>query len=318
MKTIIKLVLASSILLFGILSMTSCGSSKSFDSSLKINTYTRDTTSGTRDGFFTAIGFKDAIKDDSLLHGVTITDSNGTMIQAIKNDTYGIGYISMSSLDGSGLKGLNYNSVAPTTDNVINGSYELSRNFNYIIRNSADMTERENAVVQAFIAYMNSKEGLAIIKSKDGILTTNINTAQSFSDIVNSNQTIKNIINDTGASVQINLGGSTSVEKIATALTSAFKEECKVFNPVHNHTGSSDAYKGTQGSAKDGTSKLHIGFLSRELSSSEVASENTSGFICKDGIVVVVNSKNPLENITKDKAKTIYESTSITWASANE
>ena len=47
---------------------------------------------------------------------------------------------------------------------------------------------------------------------------------------------------------------------------------------------------------------------------SENAKENTSGLICKDGIVAVVNSKNTtLENITAAKLKMIYQ-TGANWS----
>lgn len=71
--------------------------------------------------------------------------------------------------------------------------------------------------------------------------------------------------------------------------------KCGNFKPEHNHGGSGDAYKFTQGAEKDSTSKLDIGFLSRELNSSEVASENTAGLICVDAIVAVTNQKNPIK-----------------------
>ena len=86
-------------------------------------------------------------------------------------------------------------------------------------------------------------------------------------------------------------------------------------NAVHNHTGSGAAYKGTQGSNMNTVNGMHIGFLSRELKTDEVAAEGTSGLICKDGIVVCVNSKNTLiSNITKETLKKIYESETITWS----
>lgn len=69
--------------------------------------YTRDTTSGTRDGFFTGIGFKEAKEDNTpLTKGYVEVASNGDMINAVKNDEYGIGYISLSSLEESAVKGL--------------------------------------------------------------------------------------------------------------------------------------------------------------------------------------------------------------------
>ena len=114
---------------------------------------------------------------------------------------------------------------------------------------------------------------------------------------------------------EIKFGGSTSVEKISKALTEAFATYCPSFKPTHNHTGSGTAFKGTQGSEKDGVNSMHIGFLSRELSSSETALEGSHGLICKDGIVVVVNAKNNLvSNLTTEQVKTIYSQDTTKWS----
>lgn len=164
-----------------------------FDTKKKVVTYTRDTTSGTRDGFFTTIGFKDAVSDDTVIPAPVIASSNGDMITKVKNDPYGLGYISLASLDGSGLKALNYNGVTPTEAGVVDGSYELQRNFNYITRTEADCSKEEWILIQAFMAFMNSQEGLTIIKSNDGILTKNINEAKSWETIKNENPEFKAI-----------------------------------------------------------------------------------------------------------------------------
>lgn len=49
-----------------------------------VTRYSRDTTSGTRDGFFTTIGYKDAVSNDTKIPGATIVSSNGDMIAKIK------------------------------------------------------------------------------------------------------------------------------------------------------------------------------------------------------------------------------------------
>lgn len=156
-----------------------------------VTRYTRDTTSGTRDGFFTTINYQDAISDDTKLPGVTIVSSNGDMISKVKNDDNGIGYISLASLSDSGLKGLSYNGVAPSEAAVVDGTYKLQRNFNYVTRTQSDCTEDEWNMIQCFLAYTNSREGLAIIKANDGILTKTLTDAKPWSEIRDANPTYK-------------------------------------------------------------------------------------------------------------------------------
>lgn len=302
---------------------TSCGSKtneSTFDDSKNITRYTRDTTSGTRDGFFTAIGLSEAKEDDAPILGSTIATDNANMISLVNNDEYGIGYISLASLEGSGLKALKYDGVEATEEAVVDGSYKLQRNFNYVTTTQDNCTETEWTLIQAFQLFTTSKEGLGIIKSKDGILTTSIAQASSWNDLLNKpeNASIKTLCQtpcDAANQVEIKFGGSTSVEKIAKALSSAFKDYCPTFKPAHNHTGSGAAYKGTQGSEKNGVNKLHIGFLSRELNSNETPAANTSGMICKDGIVTVVNSANTsVTDVNADTLKNIYTGTITKWS----
>ena len=293
-----------------------------FDVNAAIQVYSRDTTSGTRDGFFTNIGYENAIKDDTkLAEGTVITDSNGSMITYVAQDEYAIGYASLASVveNADSVKGLTYDGVEATEENVVNGTYKLARNFNYMTRQASDMTANERIMVNAFLAYMDSFEGMSIIASNDGILMDDITIAPKWSDLVNTNEDVKAALalSDQGTKVTINLGGSTSVEKIAEALTKAFKELVSGFNPNHNHTGSGDAYKRTQGSEKDGENKLHIGFLSREikLTSDEPAAEGTYGFICKDGIVAIVNPANVMINdANADLLVKIFKGEITTWA----
>ena len=121
-----KIITLTGLLLVAVCGLVGC-SNKEFNPESDIKLYTRDTTSGTRDGFFTGIGLSEAKEYNAPLkvEGLGTVESNGDMINSIKNDKYGIGYISMSSLEGSDLKGLYYEGVEPTEENVLNETYGL-------------------------------------------------------------------------------------------------------------------------------------------------------------------------------------------------
>lgn len=295
------------IVLLGSLFMVGCNKGSE---NPDIKVYTRDTTSGTRDGFFSTISFKDAVSDNTkLVEGYIEVEGNGQMISALKNDKYGIGYISLSSLGSSTLKGLNYNGVSPTEENVISGEYKLTRNFNYAIR-SEFSNEKEKQIVEAFVAYMNTIEGKAVIKGADGIVEIK-DTDKSWLEIKDNYP----IIDEDNSNITIKFGGSTSVEKVAKALSSEFSTKCGNFIVEHEHTGSGDAYKRVQGAEANGSNSLHIGFASREfkLDSDEMLEENTYGLVCVDAIVVVVNKDNELMSITGEMLKDIYNGTILKW-----
>src|SRR5690554_5501189 len=123
-------------LVFGLITLSAC-ETQEFDKSSEIKVYTRDATSGTRDGFFSGIAFSEAVKDNSVLrNGYIEVEGNGDIINGVKNDIYGLGYISLSSLEGSTLKALDIEGITPSEANVINGTYSLKRNSNYMVRTS--------------------------------------------------------------------------------------------------------------------------------------------------------------------------------------
>ena len=76
-----------------------------------------------------------------------------------------------------------------------------------------------------------------------------------------------------------------------------------------NQTDSSAGMK----AAMDGT--IDIGMASRELKDSEKA-ELTPVQIALDGIAIVVNPENTVEDLTTDQVKAIYVGDVTTWADA--
>lgn len=282
-----------------------------FDTSKKIKVYTRNTDSGTRDGFFTKIGLSSAKTDNGpLAKGYIEVSSNGAMASSLKNDEYGIGYISLASLASSGLKALTYEGIAAIEANVKAGSYSLTRNFNYVTRTDYAADSSVGQIVKAFIAFLETSEAKLTMKAADGIV--DITGDEKSWDELKAGFPIASKDN---SSVTIKFGGSTSVEKMAKALTSQFAPLCGNFIPSHNHTGSGDAYKHTQGAGKDDSGALDIGFLSREinLTSDEPAEAGSYGRMAIDAIVPVVNPVNTYTATTAAVLKDIYTGTYSTW-----
>ena len=276
--------------------------------------YTRDTASGTRDGFFTGIDFKDVIKSNAgLVSGYQEVASNGDMITSIKNDENGIGYISLASLNESGLKGLYYNDVEPTEENVLAGTYKLTRNFNYITRND-DQDTASGQIVRAFIAYLGTVDGKTIVKNNSGIV--NVSPSDPTWDSIKNNYSICSKDN---SSTTIVIAGSTSVKSITSKIIPAFSQLCGNFKYEFAQNGSGDAYKRTQGSEKDGNNRADLAFASREfeLTTTEAAASGTYGKMCTDAIVAVVNSKNAYSKTTSEVLKNIYSGVTTKWNELN-
>lgn len=281
-----------------------------FEGTIKV--YTRDTSSGTRAGFMGKIGFDEAEADDSVLVDGFIIAGNSEIISAVQSDPYAIGYVSLSTLDTNLFKGLSFEGVEPTTGTVLDGSYLLARSFNYMLRDDysvyGDDAEDIQQISEAFIAYMSTFEGKATIAAKGGIV--DLTTGEWWDDIKDNYP----VCSQDNSDLTIKFGGSDSVEKIATGLSPDFAAKCGNFQPEHNHTGSSNAWKGLIGANSDPSDGLsiHIGFASREFKESEVA--NVTGVVAIDAIVAVVNLENPVANVTANDLKNIYSGEVTDWS----
>lgn len=273
----------------------------------KINVYTRDTSSGTRDGFMSGIGFKEASSDDSVLVSGFITNNNAGIMTAMTTDIAGIGYVSLSSVNDT-IKALNFEGVEATEANVLNDTYGLKRPFVFMRRVDGDyQSEREYELTLAFIAFMGSNDGADVINDQGA---TAVSSNGNWASLVSSHP----VCAIDNSDVTLNFGGSDSITRIAEALSAAFSPRCGNVNTVNNHTGSSDGFKRSQGDEKDGVNAVHIGYSSRPFRDEELSGPaETRGQLAWDAIVAIVHKDNPVDDITGDQLKRIYNGELATW-----
>ena len=106
---------------------------------------------------------------------------------------------------------------------------------------------------------------------------------------------------------KLTVGGSTSVTPVMEKLIEAYNAiNSKVVIDLQS-TGSTAGVTG----ALDGT--YQIGMASRELKESEVANGATGHVLAMDGIAVIVNPANPLEDVTVDQVRQIFTGEVTTW-----
>ncbi|PKM86064.1 MAG: hypothetical protein CVU85_08810, partial [Firmicutes bacterium HGW-Firmicutes-10] len=142
----------------------------------KINVYTRDTSSGTRDGFMRGIGFADASANDSLLVAGFITADNNAIMSAMATDKSGIGYVSLSSVNNT-IKALDFEGVAANEANVLNNTYKLKRPFVMMRRIDGDyISDTEYQLTLAFMAYVASNDGADVIANAGATATSGTGT----------------------------------------------------------------------------------------------------------------------------------------------
>lgn len=122
-------------------------------------------------------------------------------------------------------------------------------------------------------------------------------------------QTPDSVLAATAATKTVVLSGSTSVNPLIQALAEAFMAKNPSIKIVEqNVTGSGAGIS----DAKD--SKVDFGMSSRELTSEESAVLNKVQ-ICLDGLAVVVNKKNPINEISPEALYKIYtkDTSNLNW-----
>ena len=98
----------------------------------------------------------------------------------------------------------------------------------------------------------------------------------------------------------IDISGSTSLQPVMIKLAAAFEKLQTNIKINVSGGGSGTGYK----NADEGVSEF--GMISEEFNA-EKAPGCTFYTVCKDGIAVIVHKDNPLDNITMDQLKSIYD-----------
>lgn len=258
-----------------------------FDATQAITAITREEGSGTRGAFIELTGVEEkndaGEKVDNTYAGAPTQNSTNGVMTTVANDETAIGYISLGSLNDT-VKAVTVGGVAASAETVKDGTYTLARPFNIVT--NGDATD-ELAV--DFINFCMSSEGQAIA-TEEGYIGGEGEAFES-----------------TMPSGSITVGGSSSVSPLMEKLIEAYKG---VNANASIEMLTTDSTVGVSG-ALDGT--YTIGMASRELKDSEAEAGAKATVLAMDGIAVIVNPANPIEDLTTDQIKSIYVGETTTW-----
>ena len=287
MKPMKKILAVALALVCALAVFASCGKTDDGGKqSQKIQVITREEGSGTRSAFTELLGIVDANKNDAITQNAESTSSTAVMITTVEGSKNAIGFISLGSL-GSTVKALSVDGVAPTVENIKNGSYKVQRPFN-ICYQEGKLTD----LAKDFISYIESAEGQGII-AKGGYIAVNENApAYTKKD---------------GLSGKVTLAGSTSVSPIMMKIADAYKKINPNVSVEIQESGSGAGIT----SATEGV--CDIGMSSRALKDSELKVLK-SQTIAQDGIAVIVNKSNSVSNLTSAQIKDIFLGNLTDWS----
>ena len=253
-----------------------------------IDVISREDGSGTRGAFIELFGVeqKDASgeKVDYTTDDAEITNSTEVMITSVAGDKQAIGYISLGSLNDS-VKALKIDGAAATVDDIKDGSYKIARPFNIVT------TGEVSDVAQDFINFIFSEEGQKVVED-NGYISQGNQGAYTAS----------------GKSGKVTVAGSSSVTPVMEKLAEAYKA---LNSDVTVEVQQSDSTTGVTSSIEG---VCDIGMASRELKDEETAKGAQGQAIAMDGIAVVVNNENPVEDLTAEQVKDIYVGDTTDWS----
>lgn len=250
-----------------------------------INVIGRDSASGTREAFESLIKNSDGTKlEGKMTQKAEELEATSAVIAKVQSNKTAIGYISLGSLDDS-VKAVKVNGVAPTVENVQNGSYVLYRPFVIITNNTLTEGDNLTAATKDFLNYLKSDKASKIVADNGFVPNTDNN--QTFSS-------------DKSAGTVI-IRGSTSVEKVMTILMDGYKK----LNPNVTFDINCQGSGAGRTAAKDDTAGNVIG-----MSSSAIKAEDAGYFaqfdLAQDAVVVIVNKANAIDNLTIQNLYDIY------------
>jgi len=256
--------------------LSACGSA-GFDSAKNISVTAREDGSGTKSAFMEIIGLKGKADPANVIQ----QNCTAGILAEVKSNKYAIAYESLGYVT-SDVKVLKVDGVAATVQNINNGTYKISRPLSIVYKEST----LANDVNNAFFAFLQSSDAQKIIKD-EGYVSV-IDNAAAY--------TINGSLSGT-----ITVNGSTSLKPLMEELVKKFKDLQPNIRVNVGAGGTGQGYS----DAKDNVAEF--GMISETFDSTK-ATGCTSLMVCKDGIAVIVHKDNPLENITMEQLKNIYNS----------
>lgn len=257
-----------------------------------IEVVTREDGSGTRGVFAEALGLVEHSEENESKDRITeqgkIAMDAEAVVEEVKQESTAIGYVSLGALTDQidGIKVIQIDGIEANTDTITKGDYPLSRDFN--LAYSGELTEAEND----FMTYIMS-EGQEIV-------------AENYIEVEEADTFLSD-----QSKGKIEITGSTSMAPLLESLAESYqKRNSNVEIEVAPSDSTSGLTQAMQESCDFGMASRNLKDYEKELLQSKT--------IARDGIAVIVNEKNPVENLTTSQLADIFSGEDTKWNDINE
>lgn len=240
----------------------------------------REEGSGTRGAFIELVGLEeevDGAKEDMTTQEAIVQNSTNAVMQTVSQDAEAIGYISLGSLNDT-VKALKIEGVEATEENIVNGTYKISRPFNLAFKEA-----EINDLAKDFLKFCLSEEAQALTLEEGYVPLKDTEKYEPAK-----------------LSGTLTVAGSTSVTPLMQKMAEKYQELNPDAKIEIQSTGSSAGIEAVIDGAAD------IAMASRELKDEE-KDKLAVEVIATDGIAVVVNPASKVEDLTMDQLKQIFK-----------
>lgn len=240
----------------------------------------REEGSGTRGAFIELIGLEEEVdgsKEDMTTQEAVVQNSTNGVMQTVSQDKEAIGYISLGSLNDT-VKAVKVEGVEATEENIVNGTYKISRPFNLAFK-EAEL----NDLAKDFLKFCLSEQAQSLTLEEGYVPLKDTEKYEPAK-----------------VSGTLTVAGSTSVTPLMQKMAEKYQELNPDAKIEIQSTGSSAGIEAVIDGAAD------IAMASRELKDEE-KDKLAVEVIATDGIAVVVNPSSKVEDLTMDELKQIFK-----------
>jgi len=295
-KIIVSVIGLTMILAIGLMLVGCGGNSNSLSASTspvlsgQITAITREDGSGTRGAFVEVVNI--IVDDnDAITEEAVVQPGTGAMLTAVSTDPLAIGYASTGrALSDDRVKVLSIDGVAPTIENMLNGTYAIQRPFIIGYGTSAGLS----APARDFVDFIFSAQGQEVV-AREGYVPLMPEGAPQYTP--------------SGLAGNIVVSGSSSVYSLMGHLREAYI----ALNPnvqidIHG-AGTGHGISAVRDEIAD------IAMSSRDLRESELEFM-TPLTIGIDGIAVIVHPSNPIQGLSLEQVRNIFLGEVERWENA--